>query len=167
MIFLEKEITMQNKKLTIIFAILTILWMGLIFILSATPATKSAQESKAVVRSVVVSTSKDSKDIDPLVDNLNKPFRKMAHASVYLVLSILVSCLLWSLKKYKLYINNIINILWCFLYACSDEFHQTFVVGRSGELTDILIDTFGAIIGILLFGVVYKIVINRNKEKVC
>ena len=154
---------MQNKKLTILFLILTILWMGVIYILSDTPATKSDQESKAVVRSVVV-TSKDSKDIDPLVDTLNKPFRKIAHASVYFVLSLLVLSSFISLNKYKLYINNIISLLWSFLYACSDEYHQTFVVGRSGELIDVLIDTLGTIIGIVLFNIVYKIIINK---KVC
>ena len=163
---------MHDKKITILFLILSIIWMGVIFILSATPATKSDRESKAVVRSVVTTTSKDDiENIDGLVDTLNKPFRKLAHASVYFVLAILVLSTFISLKKYKLYINNIISILWSFLYACSDEYHQTFVVGRSGELTDVLIDTFGAIIGIVLFDIVYKLVINRKnselKKKVC
>ena len=163
---------MHDKKITILFLILSIIWMGVIFILSATPATKSDRESKAVVRSVVTTTSKDDiENIDGLVDTLNKPFRKLAHASVYFVLAILVLSTFISLKKYKLYINNIISILWSFLYACSDEYHQTFVVGRSGELTDVLIDTFGAIIGIVLFDIVYKLVIDRKnnelKKKVC
>ncbi len=31
-----------------------------------------------------------------------------------------------------------------FLYACSDEFHQSFVAGRRGSIVDIGIDTTGA-----------------------
>ena len=163
---------MQNKKLTILFLVLTILWMGVIFILSATPATKSDRESKAVVRSVVTTTSKDDiENIDGLVDTLNKSFRKLAHASVYLVLAILLSCYFGSLNKTKLLKYNLYSLIISFLYACSDEYHQTFVIGRSGELTDVLIDTFGAIIGIVLFDIVYKLVIDRKnnelKKKVC
>ena len=155
---------MQNKKLTILFLILTILWMGVIYILSDTPANKSDQESKIIARSVAIHTTNDTENVDNLVDALNRPIRKIAHASVYFVLSLLVLSTLLSLNKYKLYINNIISLLWSFLYACSDEYHQTFVVGRSGELIDVLIDTLGTIIGIVLFNIVYKIIINK---KVC
>jgi VanZ family protein len=37
------------------------------------------------------------------------------------------------------------------LYAASDEYHQTFVVGRNGTPVDVLIDTIGALLGILLW----------------
>ena len=37
------------------------------------------------------------------------------------------------------------------VYAATDEFHQLFVEGRSGEIRDILIDTSGALTGALLF----------------
>ena len=37
-----------------------------------------------------------------------------------------------------------------FLYAVSDEIHQIFVPGRSGEPRDVLIDTSGVLIGICL-----------------
>ncbi len=36
------------------------------------------------------------------------------------------------------------------LYALSDEFHQLFVPGRTGRLTDVLVDTVGASISLLL-----------------
>lgn len=36
------------------------------------------------------------------------------------------------------------------LYAISDEYHQTFVPGRSGSLMDVLIDAAGAGIGLWL-----------------
>lgn len=34
------------------------------------------------------------------------------------------------------------------LYAMSDEFHQTFVPGRTGTPTDVLIDALGAAVGL-------------------
>ncbi|UYJ41604.1 MAG: VanZ family protein [Lachnospiraceae bacterium] len=30
------------------------------------------------------------------------------------------------------------------LYACTDEYHQLFVPGRSGQLRDVMIDAVGA-----------------------
>ena len=52
----------------------------------------------------------------------------------------------------------IIAFLCTFLYACSDEFHQLFIPGRSGEFRDVMIDSTGGIIGIVFttFIVKYK-----------
>lgn len=36
------------------------------------------------------------------------------------------------------------SLLFCFLYAASDEFHQTFVKGRYGKVRDVALDTLGA-----------------------
>lgn len=43
------------------------------------------------------------------------------------------------------------------LYACTDEFHQLFVEGRSGELRDVCIDAAGVILGIAIAAVVRSI----------
>ena len=43
-----------------------------------------------------------------------------------------------------------IAILWCLAYGLSDEFHQSFVPGRSPSGLDVLADTVGAfIVGIV------------------
>lgn len=44
-----------------------------------------------------------------------------------------------------------LKIAWvlAFLYAISDEFHQTFVLGRQGSWMDIAIDSIGATIALL------------------
>ena len=43
-----------------------------------------------------------------------------------------------------------------FLYACSDEFHQLFINGRSGQVSDVLLDTIGAGLGILMVVILRK-----------
>ena len=60
---------------------------------------------------------------------------------------------------YKISINKkiIISLILGFIYACSDELHQTFVAGRSGEARDVLIDTSGVFIGICISYVIYRI----------
>mgnify|MGYP004633929879 FL=1 len=49
----------------------------------------------------------------------------------------------------------------CFLYACTDEHHQTFVNGRSGLFLDTLIDTLGGFISCIT----YFIIINKFNNK--
>ena len=52
----------------------------------------------------------------------------------------------------------------CFLYAVSDEVHQVFVPGRAGRISDVMIDTSGAVLGILLvFSVIQLIKYRKNK----
>lgn len=41
-------------------------------------------------------------------------------------------------------------------YAASDEFHQTFVPGRDGTLTDVLIDSAGAALGLTVIWILWR-----------
>ena len=43
-----------------------------------------------------------------------------------------------------------LTILIGYLYACTDEVHQLFVPGRTGKITDTLVDLIGIIIGIFI-----------------
>lgn len=40
--------------------------------------------------------------------------------------------------------------LFCVAFACTDEFHQSFVAGRGPSKTDVAIDSMGALFGIIL-----------------
>ena len=42
------------------------------------------------------------------------------------------------------------------LYAVTDEIHQYFVPGRSGEITDVLIDSIGCLIGVMIMSIVLR-----------
>lgn len=76
--------------------------------------------------------------------------RKLAHISEYFVLTYL----LYRAFKESFSLSFFYLILWSFslsfLYAISDEMHQLFVVTRSGNPADVLIDTLG-IIGFYIF----------------
>ena len=68
--------------------------------------------------------------------------RKLAHMAEYAVLALL---LLRATGSYA----------WGFglavAYACTDEFHQTFVRGRHGSPVDVGIDAVGALVGLALW----------------
>lgn len=96
-----------------------------------------------------------------VIEKLNKPLRKVAHASEYLILTILLIVALTN-SGVKGKTVFIIALIICFLYACTDEYHQTFVNGRTGQFTDTLIDTIGGIIGCSIIVLKNKFVKKRK-----
>jgi len=68
--------------------------------------------------------------------------RKLAHMTEYAVLALL---LLRATRSYAWALALAVG------YACTDEFHQTFVRGRHGTPVDVAIDAAGALIGLLLW----------------
>ena len=148
---------MKNKILLCLSALLVIIWMGVIFMFSETPSDKSNAGSLKISRFIVekIYCDKSTVEKEKLAKKFNKPLRKVAHGSVYLILAIFVNSVVCITKK-KIIICNLISIIFCFIYACTDEFHQMFVLNRSPLIGDVLIDTFGAIIGSLMFNFIYK-----------
>lgn len=71
--------------------------------------------------------------------------RKLAHFSIYTLLGI---CVFSSFSNPKRAFPG--SFLICVLYACSDEFHQSFIPGRSCQTGDVLIDTCGACLGMFI-----------------
>ncbi len=155
--------------------LLVFLWMGAIFWLSGMDSTESGSKSKGAISKVIEGsvdvsnklgiTDKHPSDekIESVTKVLNSPLRKCMHASVYLVLAILVANALL-IGKTKLKYALIFSFLISFLYACSDEIHQLFVPGRSGELFDVFIDTCGASLGIIIFYLFYRLYLKKKRQ---
>ena len=152
--------------------ILVVLWMFNIYYLSNMNSelsnTKSKDTINTVVESTVVVTNKDiSKDnLNSIVNGLNKPLRKCMHSFVFFILVILFINAFnnSNVRNYKCYL---FSIFFSFMYACFDEFHQLYVVGRTGQFMDIGIDMIGVLIGVLVFYIYELLVKDRNivKEK--
>jgi VanZ family protein len=96
-----------------------VLWMGVIFALSAIPSLAS-----------------------PLAPVYDFMLRKLAHTAVYAVLTVL---LFRAFRRPGTRNTRalLLAVLVAGVYACSDEWHQTFVPGREGSLRDVGIDTLG------------------------
>ena len=118
--------------------ILLIIWMIIIFIMSSFNGESSGNQSNFIVNiiSEIFSISN--------VNYLSFIIRKLAHFTEYFILGILV------INNFKKIDKKIIfgSIIFCMLYAFTDEFHQLFVSGRSGQIIDVLIDSFGSMCGI-------------------
>lgn len=138
--------------------ILVILWMMMIFLLSNEEAVKSSKKSDGlIIRTVELFTGKSLsvQEKEKVLKYLVFPVRKCAHLSLYLILGILIISLLHEYMVINIRVV-ILSLLISFLYACSDEIHQLFVLGRSGEVRDVLIDTLGACLGVSFYYLVYK-----------
>ena len=117
---------------------LVFLWAGLIFFLSHQPGLKSG-----------------------LSNEWDFILRKLAHISEYFVLTLL---LINALKQYRLSKKKIIilSVFLAFTYACSDEYHQTFIIAREGTVRDVLIDSGG----MALAAYFRNLLLGRGREKV-
>ena len=84
---------------------------------------------------------------EEILETFVKPGREIAHVTIYLVLGVLVYLYI---KELKIDNKFIVSLLICVIYALSDEIHQLFIIGRSGNIIDVLIDSLGSIIGIFI-----------------
>lgn len=101
-----------------------ILWAGVIFFLSSKPVAPSSA-----------------------VDWQDFLIKKTAHVIEYAILYLFVyravkNSLSQSLSKTKIALFSLLVVV---LYAVTDEYHQTFVFGRTGRLRDVLIDMGGGV----------------------
>lgn len=157
-------------KINIIRGILIILLLGtcwLIFGFSSQDSEKSSGISMNVSK-VIVDLFKGNESNETklqLAKNIEHIIRKLAHFSIYTLVGLLLMSLV---STYNLTNKRkiIISLVAGFLYACSDEIHQLFVAGRSCEIRDVLIDTSGILLGILIcIGTLKLFNKYRNKKE--
>lgn len=153
--------------------IFVILWAGLIFFMFSMDTNESNGKSKIIINDVVEKSVETTNvlgitdkhptenKMEQVIEKLNYPLRKAAHASEYFIFTILI---LIALKNSGVKGNKkfIIALVICFIYACTDEYHQTFVNGRTGQFSDTLIDTIGGIIGCSIIVLKNKFVKKRK-----
>ena len=128
--------------------ILVILWMAIIFCFSNQKADDSSKLSDGLivkVANIFVDKNLSTKDKEIILEKYTTVVRKTAHFSIYLILGILVISLL---LEYNIKHIILVSLIICLLYSISDEVHQLFIDGRSGEVRDVLIDTTGSLVGI-------------------
>ena len=118
-----------------------IIWMIFIFIMSNTNGNDSSSQSNFFANIILQFININKETLTFLI-------RKLAHMSEYAILALFTYYALIKIAFNKRIIFQI-TFLISFLYACSDEFHQLFISGRSGQFTDIIIDSTGCLIMLL------------------
>ena len=138
--------------------LLVIVCMVTIFYFSSDNGEESTYKSDSVILRVssflgVEDLSK--KEQQNLINQFVVPVRKSAHFFIYFVLGI---TLISFLREFSIPILKLllISIFLAFLYACSDEIHQLFIVGRTGKVFDVIIDTLGASTGVFSYYFLFR-----------
>jgi len=83
---------------------------------------------------------------------------KIKHFAAYFVLGI-TFCMWISNKKWlaRPFVCCSFIVFLCTLFGASDEYHQTFVPGRSGDLYDLAVDCAGGITAVFVYFLFIKI----------
>ncbi len=161
----------MNKKRIIICFILVILlfsWIAFIYRLSDMNTYSSNGKSISIISvfiddtldvtnkyGITNSNPSDSK-LDKVSKLLNAPLRKVIHATVYFVMAIIIAFLVnFVLENKKYWLTIIITLALVIGLASFDEYHQTHVEGRTGQVKDVIIDTAGGVTGILFYSTYY------------
>lgn len=134
--------------------VLSVLWMAVIFAFSAQDSLESSRTSDKVVNQIAPVVVPDYSELSApqkieKKQELSFIVRKCAHYSEYALLGFLVSLSL-PFDRIKRRYGSLIAMGICVLYAVLDEFHQNFSVGRSPAVRDVLIDSCGALTGVLI-----------------
>lgn len=160
---LERKKNLKDIFLFLIFLILVLFWMGVIFKFSSANGEKSTGTSRSSLERIITLFNKniDKNKLEEIVIKYDVVLRKCTHFCIYLVGGVLLYCMYFSLNKL---INNglvyikVYSVITGSLYAISDELHQYFVPGRSGEIKDVLLDSSGVITGLFLVWLLFKII---------
>ena len=126
-------------KKTLIYFLPVFCWCLLIFVLSHQPKEESEQYSALAIW-ILKLLGIDLNEWT--MGNATLVIRKGAHITEYFILTVLTLRWIraeWGLTQKRL----LLGVLFCVLYAASDEFHQTFISGRVGCTEDVLIDSIG------------------------
>ena len=74
-------------------------------------------------------------------------FRKSCHLGEYFLLMVFTSGAVQNSGKGDCRWHFLLSFFLVLLYSISDEWHQTFVFGRTGSVMDVFIDSLGSVAG--------------------
>ena len=148
---------MKSKTKKILTIILILIWMCIVFKFSSQPSTESSQLSGGITKTILnLFNVLEGKTLEQQ-SAIETVVRKLAHFSIYALGGILI---LLHVNLYKITLNQKVMISQIIgtAYAMTDEIHQLFISGRSGEIRDVCIDSLGVITGIIILLIIFKIV---------
>ncbi|ETI66341.1 VanZ family protein [Neobacillus vireti] len=124
-----------------------IIWMAVIFLFTQLPYFTGENTSKAIFKLFAVehdiTQSSDAGSV--LITAVNIILRKASHLTGFGIIAFL---LFQVFRNFRF--PYLLSWVLTFLYAITDEWHQSFVPGRTASFQDVLIDGLGAFIALLL-----------------
>jgi VanZ family protein len=138
--------------------------MMAIFGFSSKNSRVSDKMSKGLINVVVSGYEKIfniSLNNQEIQDKLNFIVRKTAHFTEYFILGLFLYLFI---EEFKITSTYWYVALIGLVFAATDEFHQLFVSGRTAKITDVLIDTSGIMLSLIIMKV-YEVLNGKRKKK--
>ena len=149
-----------------------LLWMIVIFCFTAQNGDESGDLSSGVTHLLMTILNQlfqlgwDEAELLQMVAVWDYPVRKLAHMTEFGILAVLIFT---AIKYYKFVDTTKKRYFFAWLgavaYAATDEFHQLFVPGRSGNLFNVGVDATGVTIALVFAYVVATL--HRSLCKKC
>ena len=144
---------MKNKRF--IFITITLIWTAVIFSFSLQSGEVSGDLSGSVLEALLGFFMPGVLESPEKLELFHLILRKCAHFTEFMILGVLSSI---ALKYMKNEYKSIIGLGYCVLIASLDETLQLFVSGRAGRVQDVLIDSAGALAGIVIVFIFFKFI---------
>ena len=124
-----------------------LIWMGVIFIFSHQPGKDSAELSGGITQLIINFFEAVNLELDGV--RLHNMVRVLAHFTIFFILG-----QLWYIALRARNISTsraaVMAFGICFGYAMFDEGHQFFIPGRACDMKDVMVDSAGAGIAIII-----------------
>ena len=152
-----------------VYILLLMISMGTMQYFSSQDGSTSKAQSNAVIEiiddirdKVTIKNEKLKKINEAVMKELKKHkksllVRKAAHFTMYAVIGGTAMLVIYSFSKH-IFLSACLSFTLAFLYAVFDERSQMAVDGRSGNFTDVLIDSSGALLAILILSILFMII---------
>lgn len=148
---------MKQHRLALFYFVPVVAWLILIF-LASTQLGGPEVTLRFVIRILKLLTPDQAGGLPTeAFSKFNYIIRKLAHLSEYAILVLLTARAIQFGVSHLKWATIIGSLSMCVIYAAGDEFHQSFVPGRTASIYDVIIDCVGAMLALsvmcLWFGV--------------
>ena len=136
-----------------------------IFGFSSQDAEQSGNLSEKITKKIIDKVPNiNEQNQEHIIKRTEKVIRKIAHFAIYALVGFLLMAFI-STYKIAEKTRVITSLLIGAIYAMSDEIHQSFIPGRSAQITDVMLDSLGVLCGILILMLILKIADNIKAKK--
>ncbi len=149
----ENHVIRTHRRRLLLYGLLLLAVMSFIFLMSCRSGPDSQLLSDQFSDSFLGKIL--SRILPLLTEDFRGSIRKYAHVFEFFCLgvcSLLFFHELFWVSRHRLLKAISSASIWSFVYACSDEWHQTFVPERAGMISDLRFDAAGFLCGIALLG---------------
>lgn len=162
---------LKSEKTKVLACVLTLIpviaMMFFIYCMSAQNSEKSSATSGRVTKIVVRVIHPDYDELPEaqqktIFSNVSFWVRKTAHFTEYAALAFFSVTHAYAISG-KRRISVPAAVAFSALYACFDEWHQSFVAGRGPSIRDVGIDTGGAVLGALIMFLILTVLLKKSK----